>query len=40
MFQMEGEHTRPLLEVVRAMDDVLAVLGIQSPHFEPLVWRR
>jgi hypothetical protein len=36
MFQIEGEHTRPLLEVVHTMDEALAALGIQSPHFEPL----
>ncbi len=36
MFQMEGEHTRPLLEVVHTMDEALAALGIQFPHFEPL----
>jgi hypothetical protein len=35
-FQMEGEHTRPLLEVVHTMDEALAALGIRSPHFEPL----
>jgi len=31
-----GESKRPLLEVVRTMDEALAALGIQSPHFEPL----
>ncbi|MGA8214664.1 MAG: hypothetical protein WB799_13800 [Candidatus Sulfotelmatobacter sp.] len=36
MFQMLGESTRPLLEVVRTMDEALAALGIQSVHFEPL----
>ncbi len=36
MFQIEGEHTRPLLEVVHTMAEALAALGIQSPHFEPL----
>jgi hypothetical protein len=36
MFQMLGESTRPLLEVVRTMDEALAALGIQSAHFEPL----
>ena len=36
MFQMLGEPTRPLLSVVRTMDEVLAAIGIQSPHFEPL----
>jgi len=36
MFQIVGESKRPLLEVVRTMDEALAALGIQSPHFEPL----
>jgi len=36
MFQMLGESTRPLLEVVRTMDEALTVLGVQSVHFEPL----
>jgi len=36
MFQITGEHTRPLLQVVRTMNEALAALGVQSPHFEPL----
>ncbi|MGD0414611.1 MAG: hypothetical protein ABSA80_04595 [Terriglobales bacterium] len=36
MFQIVGEAKRPLLNVVRTMDEALAALGIQSPHFEPL----
>lgn len=36
MFQMLGESTRPLLEVVHTMDEALAALGVQSPQFEPL----
>jgi hypothetical protein len=36
MFQIVGEDTRPLLSVVRTMDEALATLGIQSAHFEPL----
>ena len=36
MFQFLGEPTRPLLNVVRTLDEALAALGIQSPHFEPL----
>lgn len=36
MFQIVGEQTRPLLAVVRTMDEAFAVLGVQSPHFEPL----
>jgi hypothetical protein len=36
LFQIVGESTRPLLEVVRTLDDALTALGIQSAHFEPL----
>jgi len=36
MFQIAGSHTRPLLHVVHSMDEALAALGVQSPHFEPL----
>jgi hypothetical protein len=36
MFQIVGEAKRPLLNVVRTMNEALAALGIQSPHFEPL----
>jgi len=36
MFQIVGESKRPLFEVVRTMDEALAALGVQSPHFEPL----
>jgi hypothetical protein len=36
MFQTLGERARPNLQVVRMLDDALRVLGIQSPHFEPL----
>jgi hypothetical protein len=36
MFQIQGEHQRPLLRVVRTMDEVLRILGIQSTYFEPL----
>jgi hypothetical protein len=36
MFQILGESTRPLLTVVRTMDEALAALGVESPHFEPL----
>jgi hypothetical protein len=37
MFQIAGENSRPLLHVVRTVDEALAALGVQSPHFEPLV---
>ncbi len=36
MFQLVGESTRPLLTVVRGMDEALTALAVQSPHFEPL----
>jgi hypothetical protein len=36
MFQIAGEQTRPLLQVVRTMDEAFAALGVQSPRFEPL----
>ena len=36
MFQLAGERTRPLLEVVRTVDEALAKLGVQSPKFDLL----
>jgi hypothetical protein len=36
MFQLLGEPNRPLLSVVHTLDEALAALGVQSPHFEPL----
>jgi hypothetical protein len=36
MFQIMGEHSRPLLKVVRTRDEALAALGVKSPQFEPL----
>ena len=36
MFQIAGEDKRPLLSVVRTMDEALTVIGIPSPHFELL----
>ncbi|MGO9576966.1 MAG: hypothetical protein ACLPTQ_21865 [Terriglobales bacterium] len=36
MFQIAGESKRPLLRVVRTLDEAFAALDIQSPHFEPL----
>ena len=36
MFQTSGETVRPLLHVVRTVDEALTTLGVQSPHFEPL----
>jgi hypothetical protein len=36
MFQLVGEPTRPQLTIAHTMDEALALLGIQSPNFEPL----
>jgi hypothetical protein len=36
MFQIAGESARPLLHVVRTVDEALTELGAQSPHFGPL----
>jgi hypothetical protein len=36
MFQILGEHTRPLLKIVHTLDEALEILGVQSLHFEPL----
>jgi hypothetical protein len=35
MFQLVSEPARPLLHVVRTVDEAIVALGIQSPHFEP-----
>ncbi len=36
MFQIAGGSSRPLLTVVHTLDEALAALGVQFPHFEPL----
>jgi hypothetical protein len=36
MFQIVGEPTRPLLSVVRTLDEALAALDCQFPHFQIL----
>jgi hypothetical protein len=36
MFQIVGDRQRPKLQVVRTLDQALAALDVQSPHFEPL----
>ena len=36
MCQTLSEQSRPLLQVVRTMDEAFAALGVPSPHFEPL----
>jgi hypothetical protein len=36
MFQLTGEKLRPTLQVVRTLDEALALLGVKSARFEPL----
>lgn len=36
MFQLIGERTRPLFQVVKTMDEALAVLQAQTSEFRPL----
>jgi len=36
MFQIIAEPKNPLRQVVHNLDEALAALGVQSPHFEPL----
>jgi len=36
MFEMEGEATRPGLQVVRSEREAWAVLAVRNPQFEPL----
>jgi hypothetical protein len=36
MFQIAGESARPLLHVVRTVDEALTALGAASAHFNPL----
>jgi len=36
MFQISGEHQRPLLQVVRTLDEALRMLRVRSSHFEPV----
>lgn len=36
MFEMEGESTRPGLQVVRSERDAWAILAVQNPKFGPL----
>jgi hypothetical protein len=37
MFQLLGEATRPLLQIVHTLRGAFAAIGIQSPHFEPAI---
>jgi hypothetical protein len=34
MFQVLGEATWPLLQIVKTLGEAFAAIGIQSPHFE------
>jgi hypothetical protein len=36
MFQIVGESSRPLLHVVRTVDEALTALDVKSPQFQPL----
>ncbi len=36
MFEIAAKATNPLLRFVLSVDEALAALGVQSPHFEPL----
>jgi hypothetical protein len=36
MYQIVGELSQLVVSVVRTLDEALAVLGVQSAHFEPL----
>jgi hypothetical protein len=37
MFELQGQHTRPNLHVVRSLKEVWVILGIQEePAFEPV----
>jgi hypothetical protein len=36
MYQIVGDRTVPLTSVVHTMDEALAALGVQTPHFEPI----
>jgi hypothetical protein len=36
MFEMEGESTRPGLQVVRSEREAWAILAVRNPKFEPL----
>jgi len=40
MFEIAVEHRNPLFKIVLSLHEALAALGVQSPHFEPLVAAR
>jgi len=37
MFELQGENTRPLLRVVRTLDEAYELLNIREPRLEPIV---
>lgn len=37
MFQILGEGTSPLLQIVHTLDEAFVAMGIKPPHFEPSV---
>jgi hypothetical protein len=36
MIEIAQRSKNPLFRIVLAVDDALAALGVQTPHFEPL----
>jgi hypothetical protein len=36
MFELQGQHTRPNLHVVRTQKEAWAILGVSNPKFEPI----
>jgi hypothetical protein len=36
MFEIEGEATRPNLNLVRTVEEAWAIIGIQNPQFKPV----
>jgi hypothetical protein len=36
LFEIAGEHENPLFRIVLSLNEALAALGVQSPHFEAL----
>jgi len=36
MFELQGQHTRPNLHVVRTQKEAWAILGVSNPEFEPI----
>jgi hypothetical protein len=36
LFEIAGEHENPLFRIVLSLNEALAALGVQFPHFAPL----